>query len=693
MPSPLAPNLYDPCCQPIVMTDSTTIVKPDHSQTIAAYPPSTWRGARWVAAMPGVVALVLVISGAALFAWLSLMRHTTLQTAALDLGYQTQVAWNTAHGRPYALSLYLDGPDDLDTSQFRRPDILLSIHIELLVGLLAPLMWLYNSPNLLLIIQAVVLASGVAPAFWIARRRLTSGWAGVAFGLMYLWMPAVEGANIADFHGVALTAALLLWAWWGLESGAYRLFGVAAFLATIAKEEVGLLVGLLILVFAWQQRRSHLALVAVLPILWSILCFTVFLPYFNGLKDTSPFWDRYTLFGPTPAAALENLRHNPSTLIVPLRRLDVLKYLHGLWASGGYLALLSPLTLLPAAPILAMNTLSNFDWQYSGGGHYSATIAPFMLLAAILGAERLLAWLSRWGVGRRLALPAVILPAVLIAFLNHRELGLSPWSRYWDPPTIHPRHLTAQRLAAQIPETARVAASSNLYPHVAHREWMHVFPHDTHPIDTIFVDLTEPFWPIDARRSRQALEAWIGRGEFGVVAAEQGFLLLQRGASSQPDLAQAARDFTRPDISVYPLAARFGDGLELVGYRVEYGPAVNGIQLPIRVTTTWRAVQPLTTDYSIALRFTRADGALIGGYDADWPGIVWRPTSTWPPGDLVQLQSPWLPGGRSHAVLIAVAPVGTNSDVLAHRLPVSGAPDLDIRQHNTLLHLTDLPTK
>jgi hypothetical protein len=252
-------------------------------------------------------------------------------------------------------------------------------------------------------------------------------------------------------------------------------------------------------------------------------------------------------------------------------------------------------------------------------------------------------------------------------------------------------------MAASIPLEARVAASSNLYPHVAHRQWVHVFPHKTHPIDTVFVDLTEPFWPLGTVQSRQALLDLVAGGGWDAAAAKDGFLLLRRGGETaatvgiQDALAAQVRAATMPTTPLKPLAAHFGDDLELVGYRVDYGYAVNAIQLPIRVTTAWRALRPIRQDYGLHLRFTRSDGALIGGFDEGWPGLVWRPTSSWMPGETVELVSPWIPAGRAHAVLLAVALPGTDSDRLDVRLPIAEDNRLDVRQDGTLLRLADLP--
>ena len=58
----------------------------------------------------------------------------------------------------------------------------------------------------LLVLQSVAIALGAIPAFLVARDHLASDVAGLAYAALWLLAPAVQGANLADFHTVALAA-------------------------------------------------------------------------------------------------------------------------------------------------------------------------------------------------------------------------------------------------------------------------------------------------------------------------------------------------------------------------------------------------------------------------------------------------------------------------------------------------------
>ena len=195
------------------------------------------------------------------FSWLSIQRHRTLQSNAMDLGYTDQVVWNTLHGRFLQFSTYKNAPIDLPLDQFSRTDVLLAYHVELLLVPISLLYLIYDSPVTLLVLQAVVVGLGALPAFWLARDHLESDWAGLVFALAYLLAPAVGGALLSDFHAVSLTASLLLFAFTFVRARRYVLYFVSIILAILAKEDVPLLVfmlGLYLVVFGKERRVGAL---------------------------------------------------------------------------------------------------------------------------------------------------------------------------------------------------------------------------------------------------------------------------------------------------------------------------------------------------------------------------------------------------------------------------------------------------
>jgi len=647
--------------------------------------------------VPGLVCL-LTLFYIVFFAWLSILRHETFQSSAMDLGYTDQVVWNTLHGRFMRFSTYQDAPIDLPLDQFRRTDTLLAYHVELVLAPISLLYLIYDSPVTLLVLQTVGIGLGTLPAFWLARDHLGSDFAGLAFALAYLLAPAVEGANLSDFHAVSLTASLLLFAFYFLQARRYKPFLAFIILAMSTKEDVSLLalmVGLYIL-FRLRERRVG-ALTALMGLGWFLACTQVILPHHNGLP-VSPFLHRLVIFGPTVEESLYNFVRDPSLLLRWLCQPEIVAYLGGLLASAGFVSLFSPVILGLSAPVVAMNVLSTWSWTYSEGAHYSASVVPFVIVSGIHGLGFLARQFSeRWGVPHRRAVNSLAALVLLISGYHHYQMGVSPLARNFHLPRITPHHRLAREVMALIPADAPLSAQSSLYPHLAHREKAYFFP-AINDAEYVFLDVTSPSYPIAVGELHREVQSLLKSREFGVLAARDGYLLFKKGLSENPGtgLPDEFYTFARVDGEAvpHPLPARFADTLELIGYDYSVLSVVHAHQLPATVTTYWRALQPLDLDYDFVFFFTRQDGAIVGYHSEGTPTSLWYPTSVWREGEVVRMETPILPIGRLRDVMVAVTLPPADPWSVEDRLrPVEGASGqpLELFQDGSLLKLFSFP--
>jgi hypothetical protein len=85
-------------------------------------------------------------------------------------------------------------------------------------------------------------------------------------------------------------------------------------------------------------------------------------------------------------------------------------------------------------------------------------------------------------------------------------------------------------------------------------------------------------------------------------------------------------------LDLQPVHAMFGDGIELIGYRIDDKPRTPGQTLS--VTFYWRALKPMTADYAVAMHLLGQSAAEVGKIDT-WPGGGNAPTSEWPPGAIL----------------------------------------------------------
>jgi 4-amino-4-deoxy-L-arabinose transferase-like glycosyltransferase len=82
-----------------------------------------------------------------------------------------------------------------------------------------------------------------------------------------------------------------------------------------------------------------------------------------------------------------------------------------------------------------------------------------------------------------------------------------------------------------------------------------------------------------------------------------------------------------------PVQARFGEGMELVGYSVE--PAAHQPGDVISVSLYWRCLEGMPVDYTVAVQALDPSLRYYGGTE-NYPGRGSYPTSLWRPGEIIE---------------------------------------------------------
>lgn len=600
--------------------------------------------------LPLALLALAVLLYAVYFSHLTLVRYHAFESRALDMGNLNQTIWNTAHGDWFRIT-----NQEVDLTNR------LGYHVEPILLLIAAIYRLHPTPELLLVLQATVVALGASPLYALARLRGLSGWPALSFGLAFLLNPTIQAANWLEFHPVTLAPTFLMTAFYFLVAGHTRRFALFALLAASCKEEIGLLVAMIGL-YAWLiLRRPRLGLATtVLAGGWSLLA--VF-----GIQQIAAggniHWGRYAYLGETTLEKLITLATQPDVIIAQLQRAEIGRYLFELLLPVGFTALLAPEVLLLALPSLAINLLADFAPMHQVTTLiYAAPVLPFVMLAAVMGAARMNDAIRRATmrqsrasgphgsipIQRRSTIAIQVAAAWLVlggALIGQRLWGYLPGGGNHLPLQVTEHHRRAAAILAQIPPDAAVSAQDRLNPHVSGRRTLYIFPR-VEDADYVLLDVTGPAWPqhpSDLRRSVDALLA----GEFGVAAAEDGYLLLQRGATLKtfpPEFYTAwqASALSLDSISMQEVSVIFGDEAgDLLALR-SYGVGVDRYG-ELVTTLIWEALRPLEKD----LRFYIAyfDSELQAIYDTRFyppTAVLWYPTSLWTPGVPVLVQTlPW----------------------------------------------------
>ncbi len=476
----------------------------------------------------------LGLAYAGLFSWLSIVNHHAVKTRILDLGLYDNIFYQSSHGHPLACS-------------FLKAGTHASAHFDPLLVLLSPLYLVHPGAETLLVLQSVWLGMGVVPLYLLACRTLGRRLPGVALAAMYLLHPALQGANMYEFHSLTLLVPIALWLLYFLETGALLGYTVALILALLCREDVSLLL-FFVGASAVCTRKPRMVRTGWVTMVASLLYFVVakrffmtspgifmvgkdsysYAFYYEGLIPngdgvrglvtsvlTNPVFVLRTVF--SEAKVLYVL-----TLFVPLLFLPFA-------ARPGRLMLLYGLLfcLLASNPIV-----------YSPYFQYSSLILPIAFALVPLALRRI----ETGGTAARFRLDggrlsrSLLLGAFVASLLASWKLGGIVENRAfrWG---LMSRSLTEgeretyrwiRENVAGIPAQASVGATEMVGPHVSCREKAYIYP-DRTDADYLFVHEGD----LEASEL-DGLERSVRDGTFGLVSRREKMAFYRRSGPGPP---------------------------------------------------------------------------------------------------------------------------------------------------------------
>jgi len=467
-----------------------------------------------------VVGMMLLY--AAYISTYSVQKHWTFQTTGYDLSLYVQSLWNTLHGDFLRLTV--------------APGVrhFLSWYFTPSVVLLTPVYALWPSPVTLLIVQSVVVALGAWPVFRLAKEQVDAPWLAAGYACIYLVFPALLAANLYDFHGITLTAPLLIWTWYLAQRRRWIAFGVVAAITAGFREEAALsLIMMALLLVADPTRRRAGIWTVIGSAIWFVLLVMIAVPM---VRATSVYMDQISRFGylgSSPAQVLTNLVAHPQLVLNEMSRPEKIGYLLHLFAPVGYLPVFAPVMLLPVLPTLVMNLMAAYPPAYSPVlFQYNAPLPPFIVLAAAMGSGRLARWIGAHSARRRSLAHVGLLAFTLFMSAGYQlKLGYLPFSPTFHWPQITSHHQLGLQIAESIPPDATVSAQNQLAPHVSNRRTVYIFPYVAEA-DYVFLDSTLiaflSYNARDAEEVNRMTQQLLVDPRYTLVLQQDGYLLLKR---------------------------------------------------------------------------------------------------------------------------------------------------------------------
>lgn len=493
-------------------------------------------------ALPFALVACGALGYAVYFSAFTILGHKNGLTAGYDLGIFDNLHWHIVNRGDFLVSSTGMGPDG--GSHFGR-------HATFFAYAIAPIYALFPGPETLLAIQATLLGFAALPLYGFARHHL-SPWGAALLSFAYLLYPPLHGSNLYDFHFLSLTPLFAFALAWAIERGKRPWIIAAVVLTLSVREDAAVIVAVL---GVWQllsrRVRLGLALVAAGAAYFGLMKFVLMPLSAGGATFSGMYRELVPPGGHGFGGVLETLLSNPAYAFKVATTTAKLRYALLIMAPLSFAPLRRPLGALFIFPGVLFTLLSSKPPVVSLGFQYTAFWTPYLFVAAalLLGANafadpdegdrrrRSRAWLGG------LALASLLCSYQYGAVLQRHTAGGGFHRRYRFTTTAADLEMRRDRadIIARLPGDASVSASKFVVPHLSQRDSAYDFRFGPYDAEYILMSVRPP-----DRRERRTSKRALTSGEFGVVAENQRFVLLRRGAPTGDNERIFERIFERP---------------------------------------------------------------------------------------------------------------------------------------------------
>lgn len=471
------------------------------------------------------LALVLIISLAIVYSFMSLNNHRLFETFGWDLAVFDNGIWQWSMFKfPYSTfhDLYW-----------------LADHFHLILLIIVPLYWVWSNVKLLLIIQAFVTCFGALPLYFLSKKVTRHRIFSLVIVLGYLLFYSLQWHTFSGFHELAflpLTLGSALYFW---ESKNYRMYWVSIILSLLVKEEIGFLVasfGVWIFIKNRTRRKESL-LTILLGISYSLLMTSVVMPYIGGGGY------RHSGFGESGDSVLDvtiNVIRNPFILIKAFvdsgQKLQTMFVTFWPWI---FLPIFAPSTLILVFEQFASRFLDYVKViRWTPYFAYSLPMATIMAWGSIYGFNNLTV-IIRKIINKKSYLYGTYISLLLFSsivfenYILHAPINSIFKKEYYRTEPWMNNNL---KILECIPKDKEVSVSiqNSLAPHVSQRYSIKVFPEGLNQgYEYIVVDLHEgqsenSFHFLGREKTRYIIDDLIKRRLYKVICKEGDSLVLKK---------------------------------------------------------------------------------------------------------------------------------------------------------------------
>ena len=458
----------------------------------------------------------------------AIYRVMNFEATMWDLGIMLQTIWNTSQGRLFQESINLG----FNISR-------LSVaHWEFIYLPIAIIFRFIPNMNILLYLQTATLAIGVFPIYYYALKKTTSKLIGLMIALSYLLYPPLHGCNLFDIHGITFSTSLLLIAFYFLYQNNFKNTILFSLLCLSCREDVAiitLMMGFYSLII--KQNKKLGTTLIILSIFWltAFLSREFYISQPELLKNTqiSSNWNH--IFNNGFFTIIENTIGSIKYLINSLITNVNLKLLVKLLLPVLGLSILSPSILFIALPVLLMNMLSDWPHAHQIEYHYTATITPFIFLAAISSLAKIQNWTCNLKHHSKLVKGIAIIIFICSIFSTFTYSIL----RYHINKKPTQKNINLTNRLQKIQENLSVSSTARLAPFLTKRKELYHFPANANKVNIILIELNRPVIEIKNMNSKfptskvptmnELVETTLQNKNLGLNFVEDNVFCLKRG--------------------------------------------------------------------------------------------------------------------------------------------------------------------
>lgn len=403
-------------------------------------------------------------------------------------------------------------------------------------------------PQVLLVSQSIIMASGAVPVYLLAKQRLSGICLPAALSVAYLFHPIVTTGAMLGFIPLAIGLPFLLWAFFYLEKNDLQKTILFVILANSAKIDVvvmTLILGL-ILLFASEKKKCAKSMILI-SVCWLFACLLICVLYFFFSKRPFPL----SLLQPDQhkdniAFALRVIINDPLAFLSRFYQSDnMLAYV--LFRIPNIFALLFPVAFVPVIPEMVFLAVRN---QHSSGHFF---VFAFLFGGAIYGLERFLNFVHRLlhKAGARFfdkshlknTAAGILIAVVLFQHYYYKpecsfsnRLGSVPFNKdfSFENYRVKEHDAIGNRFVAMIPSGVSCLTMQSIAWHLgqcrllAHAsQWV---IKEGYPWEYVLLDLSrDDFQGMKKAEFYSFVRALVRKDGYGVIAFEDGWLLLKRG--------------------------------------------------------------------------------------------------------------------------------------------------------------------